>query len=377
MSGIYFHIPFCRQACYYCDFHFSTNRELQTEMVQALARELELRRAYLAAQVKTVYFGGGTPSLLQPSEIAFLLDKVRTLYDVSEDAEVTLEANPDDLDRATLKDLKSVGVNRLSIGIQSFDDAILKSLNRAHDAGMALRCVDTARKVGFVNISIDLIYAIPGQDENLWKKNISTALALQPEHISAYSLTIEDKTVFGRWAAKGKIRAVDDDQTASEFDLLTAMLASAGYEHYEVSNFCLPGLYSRHNSSYWKQQPYLGIGPAAHSYDLASRQFNVPNNHHYLKSINMGAIPATVEILTTAEKINDYLLTTLRTSWGCDLSRIEREHDINLFAVRREYIETLVNNGLAVVNGTTLVLTQKGRFVADKIASDLFVASLS
>lgn len=373
MSGIYVHIPFCKQACFYCDFHFSTNQTRKTEMGHALMKELTLQKAYLAGhRVETIYFGGGTPSLLEPAEIKAILQTVHTHYHVAPAAEITLEANPDDLSPDVLKALRGSGINRLSIGIQSFHDDTLVYLNRAHTASSAVQCIRDARLAGFDNISIDLIYAIPGQSDHQWKENIRQAIALNPEHISAYALTIEEKTPFGRWAAKGKLSAVEDDTAASQLILLIDALEREGYEHYEVSNFAKPGFISNHNSNYWRQQPYLGIGPSAHSYNLQSRQFNVSNNAEYLRQLTQGVIPCTIETLTPDEKINDYLLTRLRTRWGIDLRELKLELGYDLQKVHNAYVTTLVNQGLAVLNHETLTLTRSGKLLADKISADLF-----
>lgn len=372
MAGIYFHIPFCKQACYYCDFHFSTNSSYKQELVRALGLELELQRHYLNEPVETVYFGGGTPSLLSPAELEFLLDNTRKLFHVVPEAEVTLEANPDDLHPEYTKKIRELGVNRLSIGIQSFDETILQSLNRAHDAAAAERCLEVAREAGFSNMSIDLIYAIPGLTDDLWMDTVRKAISLEPTHISAYSLTIEEKTAFGRWAARGKITPVTDDFSASQLGMLITALEAAGFQQYEVSNFALPGYYSRHNSSYWRQLPYLGIGPSAHSYNITTRQFNISNNHLYLKSLQAEKVPATVEILTREDQINDYLLTTLRTEWGTDLEILSTKYGYEVLASNGDYITSLLSSGLAILSGSRLILTSKGRFMADKISSDLF-----
>ena len=375
MAGIYFHIPFCKQACYYCDFHFSTNLTYRKEMVSALEKELRLRADYISEPVETVYFGGGTPSILPGEEISGLLEKVAALFAVHADAEVTVEANPDDLTIDKMRELRTAGVNRLSVGVQSFDDNVLRFLNRAHDRKAALTCVPAARECGFSNISLDLIYAIPGQTDLIWAADIDAALNLEPEHISAYSLTIEDKTVFGNWTARGKIKPVSDDHAAQQMTHLIESLESHGYEQYEISNFAKAGFYSKHNSSYWKGVPYLGIGPGAHSYDLVSRQANISNNAIYLSELAKGIVPATIEVMTAADNVNDYLLTTLRTSWGTDLARIKESFGTDLYAIHGEYLQRLVDEGLAVVTSTNIILTRKGRMVADKISSDLFITT--
>lgn len=377
MAGIYFHIPFCKQACHYCDFHFSTNRTQRKEMVNALGKELRLRSGYINEPVETIYFGGGTPSLLPADEISALLEATLSLFTVRADVEITLEANPDDLSETRLRELRASGINRLSIGIQSFDDSILKFLNRVHDKTAAMQCVDDAREAGFTNISLDLIYAIPGQSDNVLMSDIQTALQLSPEHISAYSLTIEDKTVFGKWAAHGKISAPTDDHAAEHLARLVGALEDHGYEQYEISNFAKPGYYSKHNSSYWKGVPYLGIGPGAHSFNVTSRQANISNNAIYLKEVAVDTIPATVEILTVEDKVNDYLLTTLRTNWGTDLIKLKEDFNIDLLSLHRGYVQRLIDEHLAELKEMHLVLTKKGKMIADKICSDLFVSAIN
>lgn len=377
MAGIYLHIPFCKQACHYCDFHFSTNQNNKARVLKSLATELELQRRYLdGAEVKTIYFGGGTPSLLSGNELDQLLDGVRKNFNVPSDAEITVEANPDDLTRHRLLDFKNSGINRLSIGIQSFDDAILKYLNRAHDSAMVMKSFFDAREIGFQNISIDLIYAIPDQDPQTWQRNINQVIALGPEHVSAYSLTIEPKTVFGKWSAQQKIKEVEDDVAAQQLLTLINSLERGAYDHYEVSNFSKPGFISKHNSSYWTSEKYLGIGPSAHSYNGHSRQYNVSNNYDYAKAIEGHKIPATVESLTREDKINDFLLTTLRTSWGSDLNFLRDVLQYDILQSHGIYIQDLVKNRFATVDNNILALTRSGRLLADKIASDLFVLPL-
>ena len=374
MAGIYLHIPFCKQACYYCDFHFSTNLSTKRELVEAIARELTLQKDYVNGErINTIYFGGGTPSMLDAEELELLFTTIHKNFSVNEAAEVTLEANPDDLSLPRLRQLRSQGVNRLSIGIQSFDDKVLQFLNRAHNGQSAVICVEEARDAGFQNISIDLIYAIPGQDDEAWKQNIVQAIRLSPEHISSYSLTIEDKTVFGRWAATGKLKVTEDDIAATQLETLVTLLEAADFAQYEVSNFARPGFESRHNSSYWKQERYLGVGPSAHSYNESSRQYNISNNTAYVRSMQQNIIPFTLESLTREDKINDFLLTTLRTQWGTDLKKLQQLYQYDLLADHRQYIESLCEQKFALLRNDTLLLTKSGKLLADKIASDLFM----
>lgn len=374
MAGIYLHIPFCKQACYYCDFHFSTNQRNKSELIDAIASELTLQQPYLQGEkIKTIYFGGGTPSLLTSDELSLLLETIKKNYAVDEHAEVTLEANPDDLSLAKLKELRVAGINRLSIGIQSFDDKVLQFLNRAHNQASAQACVMEARIAGFKNISIDLIYAIPGQSDAAWIHNIEQVLQLAPEHISSYSLTIEPKTAFGKWSAAGTLKVVDDEVAAAQLELLVAHLEPAGYEQYEVSNFASPQFQSQHNSSYWKEEKYLGVGPSAHSYNGSSRQYNISNNQEYLRAIHEERVPFTREVLTPEDKINDYLLTTLRTAWGTDLQKLKDHFNYDLIAQHMQYVENLVNQKFARVENNKLILTKAGKLLADKVASDLFI----
>lgn len=372
MAGIYIHIPFCKQACHYCDFHFSTNQLVKDELVLALVREMEIQKDYLHGElIETIYLGGGTPSLLKVEQISFLIESIYKFFSTSSRPEITVEANPDDLSKVLLTELMKAGINRLSIGIQSFDDTVLRFFNRAHTTSQSIKCMECAREVGFDNISVDLIYSIPHQTLAQWEKNIQAALLLQPEHISAYSLTVEEKTVFGRQAKKGLLHPLPEDESVQNFELLIKLLGEAGYWHYEVSNFCKPELYSRHNTNYWRQKKYLGIGPSAHSYDGESRQWNVANNHQYLKAISENRIPFEKETLTLENKINEYLITTLRTMWGCDTHYLKKEYAFDVLELTA--FKRLQKSNLLIIEGDSLKLTQKGKLLADQIALDLFV----
>jgi oxygen-independent coproporphyrinogen III oxidase len=345
-------------------------------MIASLAEELELQRDYLAGErVSTIYFGGGTPSILTRKEIELLLKTVCTIFPVDPGAEITMEANPDDLSLEKLKGLNAVGINRLSVGIQSFHNNVLKFLNRAHNVAAAEQCVHAAREAGFKNISIDLIYAIPGQTHDAWLENIRAAINLHPEHISSYSLTIEDKTVFGRWAATGKFQPVEDEFSAQQLEILVDQLEQAGYEQYEVSNFSKPGFASRHNSSYWKEEKYLGVGPSAHSYDLTTRQFNVGNNHLYIRSLKEGKIPFEKEVLSLENHANEFLLTRLRTAWGIDLENMKQRFQYDVVATHEKFIDELRKKQFAVIENGFLKLTKAGKLFADKISSELFLVS--
>ncbi|MBD3582022.1 radical SAM family heme chaperone HemW [Flavobacterium selenitireducens] len=374
MSGLYLHIPFCKQACHYCDFHFSTNFKKKDEMVAALAKELVLRKDELVGEkVETIYFGGGTPSVLSAEEINSLIDSVYANYDVSEDPEITLEANPDDLSSEKISELSASGINRLSIGIQSFYDADLAMMNRAHDSAEAKKSLADARKY-FDNITIDLIYGIPGMSDDKWKSNIDLALSYDVPHISAYALTVEPKTALRKMIAEGKVGVPKDDVAESHFRILTEILGRSGFVHYELSNFGKPEYFSRNNSAYWLGKHYLGIGPSAHSFDGKSRSWNVANNALYIKQINSGELPSEVESLTKDDRYNEYVMTGLRTIWGVSLSKIESDFGSKYVDHLLGQAQKFFDTGLLEISENTLKATQKGKFLTDGIASDLFVA---
>ncbi|MFA0961771.1 radical SAM family heme chaperone HemW [Roseivirga sp. BDSF3-8] len=374
MSGIYIHIPFCRKACHYCDFHFSTNLSYVGEMVKALHTELRLQRNFLQdGQVETIYLGGGTPSVLSPADIDSLLSLIYREYEVAGNMEITLEANPDDLDGDYLGNIRAAGINRLSIGTQSFDDRVLKLMNRSHSAAQSISSVELARKAGFDNLNMDLIYAVPSSGLAVWENDLATMIGISPEHISAYHLTIEDKTVFGNWYMKGKLSVPGEEESVSQYQTLVESLEKTGYEHYEVSNFAKKGKKSKHNSAYWKGSYYLGIGPGAHSYDGETRRYNVSHNIKYIKSLGDHKIPSEIEVLTRTNKINEYILTGLRTWRGID-KKVLRENFGYVFETAKiSYLNSLVENDLAKWSGGCLKLTDKGLLLADRIAEDLFL----
>jgi oxygen-independent coproporphyrinogen-3 oxidase len=343
-------------------------------MVSAIARELELQQNFIETEpFHTIYFGGGTPSILPSPELDKLLNIVSKKYNVAPSPEITLEANPDDLSKEKLDDLKSLGINRLSIGIQSFQNHILKFINRAHTAEEAIRAYENARSAGFGNISIDLIFSFPGSTTELLLTDIRSAIDLAPEHISVYHLTVEDKTVFGNWQRKGKISQLHEEDSAKQFEILINTLISANYEQYEISNFCRHGHYSRHNSGYWKNAPYLGVGPGAHSYNGFLRQFNVSHNQRYISSLEIGVVPFEVDSSDKKSLANDYLLASLRTKWGCDTSLLRNSFDVDILEIRRGKIKDHIDSGLMLQSGHNLILTPKGRFIADTIIGDLMV----
>ncbi|MER2999011.1 radical SAM family heme chaperone HemW [Pontibacter populi] len=374
MAGIYLHIPFCKQACHYCDFHFSTSMGHKSATVDAIARELQLRQNYLQDQtIETIYFGGGTPSLLTQQELELLLQTIRSLFIVADNAEITLEANPDDLSPEKLQELKSAGINRLSIGLQSFHEPHLRMMNRAHNATESLQCVKDAQAAGFDNITVDLIYGIPAPDHSIWLQDLETLFSLDVQHVSCYALTIEPDTALGRWSKKGKFIPSEDDFTAQQFEILLEQMALHGFVQYEISNFCKPGYESKHNSNYWRGVHYLGVGPSAHSFNGNSRQYNVANNRKYTEAISQQIIPAETEDLTLADQANDYLLTTLRTIWGCDLTKMRDNYSYDIEATHRSYLQQLQQKELATIKDEVLYLTDKGKLLADQITLDLFV----
>ena len=371
---LYLHIPFCRQACHYCDFHFSTSLRDKGKMVRAMVRELKIQQNYLPSDdLYTVYFGGGTPSLLGEKELASLLEAIKKQYHLKPDAEITLEANPDDLSESTLKTLAEQGVNRLSIGIQSFHDPYLRFMNRLHTAQEAEDSVRRVQDAGITNLSVDLIYAIPAESNDILLSDIEKTLALGVEHISAYCLTIEPKTAFGNWTKTGKMPTIEDEFAARQFEVLVSRLREGGFEQYEISNFARNQKYSRHNSAYWQRRPYLGIGPSAHSYNGTSRQYNVANNAKYLEGIKNKILPMTQEILTPEDQVNEYLLTGLRTKWGCRLELLQ-ELSEGLFLMQTgEELFRLNEVGWLHSQEGLLLLTEKGKLFADQVAGRLFL----
>ncbi len=343
-------------------------------MLEAMRKEIGLRSDYLGTnQLSTIYFGGGTPSLLTGDELKGIFETIHRNFSVDPDAEITLEANPDDLTAARLDEIKSAGVNRLSIGIQSFSDEDLKYLNRVHNAMQAYDVVRLAQDRGFDNISIDLIYGIPTLSEETWEKNMDTAFSLNVKHLSCYSLTVEPRTALAKLIRDRKIKEVDDELSAIHFAMLMDRAAWSGYEHYEISNFAKPGSYSRHNTSYWNGEPYLGIGPSAHSYNKVSRQWNISNNPQYIRNIDEGIVPFEREELSDEEKFNEYILTSLRTIWGISLRKLFLEFGEKSAMEFQRNIIPLLDDEQIELQGENLVLTRRGKFFADRIASDLFL----
>lgn len=370
--GIYLHIPFCKQACHYCDFHFSTSLKKKDQLVEMLCRELELRKNELPqGKIETIYFGGGTPSLLQPEELQKIFDTIYANFDISEDPEITLEANPDDLSEEKIKMLEASKVNRLSIGVQSFFEEDLKLMNRAHNSEEALKSIKLARQY-FDNISIDLIYGIPGMNVERWKENLQITLDLGVPHVSSYALTVEPNTALKKFIEKGKVKPVDDEMAKTHFEILVETLVNAGFEHYEFSNFGKPGYFSRNNTAYWLGKTYLGIGPSAHSYDGNSRKWNVSNNSLYIKALEKSELPLETETLTLTDKYNEYIMTRLRTKFGVSLEEVGELFGAELQKHLQKNVRFLLEKDLLKNENGVYHVTSKGKFLSDGIAADLF-----
>lgn len=373
MAGIYIHIPFCKQACHYCDFHFSTSLKKKDGMVLALAKEIRLRKHEFEQEtVETIYFGGGTPSILAVEDIRLLIDTVYQNYKVADNPEITVEANPDDLSEKRIMELHQHNINRLSIGIQSFFEEDLKLMNRAHNAAEAKKCLQIARQY-FDNISIDLIYGTPGMDNNRWLENIRTALELNIPHISSYALTVEPKTALQKFITQGVIPQPDDEVAHEQFLMLVDALEASGFIHYELSNFGKENYFSRNNSAYWLGKKYIGIGPSAHSYDGVHRSWNIANNSLYLKSLENDSLPSEEETLSKTDRYNEYIMTGLRTVWGVSLDRIRNEFGEDYQKALLQQAQQYLDNGKLEVSEHVLRTTRKGKFFSDGIASDLFI----
>lgn len=372
---MYLHIPFCKQACHYCDFHFSTSMKKKGAMVDALCRELVLRKQELEGEIETIYFGGGTPSLLSSEELQQLFDCIFSNYGISAEPEITLEANPDDLSEEKIRMLASSPVNRLSIGVQSFFEEDLRLMNRAHNATEALDSIKMAR-THFDNISIDLIYGIPGMSSHRWKENLQMALDLGVPHISSYALTVEPRTALKKMIETGKLGAVDEEVSQEHYLILTETLEAAGYDNYEFSNFGKPGYFSRNNTAYWFGKPYLGIGPSAHSFNGEARKWNISNNSLYIKALEKDELPLETEILSVADQYNEHVMTRLRTKWGISLKEVEEKFGESFKGYLLGEAQRFLADGLLLWEGDRLQISKKGKFLGDGIASDLFFLNL-
>jgi oxygen-independent coproporphyrinogen-3 oxidase len=373
MAGIYIHIPFCKKACHYCDFHFSTSFQYKYEILQALQQEIRLQKDYLQGEeIETIYFGGGTPSVLETSEINALLETIFTNFRVKADAEITLEANPDDLNAQKILGLKQTPINRFSIGVQSFFEEDLLWMNRAHNAVEAFTSIKIAQDAGFNNITIDLIYGYPLLTDAKWQYNLEQFFQLKIPHLSAYSITVEPQTALASFIRKKKQPEMNDEQSATQFEFLMDESAKHGFEHYEISNFSLPSWHSRHNSNYWNGVKYLGIGPSAHSFNGETRQWNVANNQQYLNSLGKNSIPFTAEVLSEKDRVNEFIMTTLRTSKGLDLNLADQlSADVSKSILKDA--ASFISKKWLLQNDQILTLTREGKLYSDHIASELFV----
>ncbi len=374
MAGLYVHIPFCRQKCHYCNFYSLATQKYHDQIIDAIIRELEIRKDYLSGEkLDTIYFGGGTPSLFHPQILHSIIEKAHQVFGINENAEITVEANPDDININWLKALQRTSINRLSIGVQSFDDNDLHYLNRRHSAAKAEGSIKLAQDHGFDSLSIDLIYGSPNLSDKVWQENISKTLHLGVPHISAYALTVEPGTALDHFIRKGKYKSMDDAKAGHHFDILVEALKKIGFEHYEISNFSLPGMNSKHNTAYWFGEKYIGVGPSAHSYDGGSRQWNVSNLKSYISAIENNQIDFEKEILSPEQKYNEYVMTALRTMWGIDLGKVKIEFGEGFHAHLLKEAKPFIENHQIQLSLNKIVLTEKGKFFADGIAAGLFV----
>lgn len=373
MAGIYIHIPFCRKACHYCNFHFSTSLQKAPEVIQAIAKEMSLRANEIQEEINTIYFGGGTPSMVETESIASLLNQAHQLFKISPSAEITLEANPDDITETKANDWKSMGINRFSLGIQSFSDVNLTWMNRAHNASQSFAAIETIRAAGFENFSIDLIYGTPDQTQAGWIKDVQTAIDLEIPHLSCYALTVEEKTALASLIQKGEKKQVNPDEQADRFQVLVALAGKAGYHHYEISNFALPGFESKHNSAYWEGISYLGLGPSAHSYNGSIRKWNVSNNFKYIEGINNNQTYGEEEILSSNNQINEYCMTAIRRSKGIEKEKLIELGGEKLLNKISKFIQPYIHMQRVIEDKQCWKLTDEGKFFADGIAASLFI----
>ena len=372
MAGIYIHIPFCKRRCIYCDFFSTIQSEKKPTYIHALCQELEMRKNYLeGGEIETIYLGGGTPSQLTEEELNEIFTSLYNIYKVKEDAEITLEANPDDLTPEYVSMLRRLPINRISMGIQTFQEETLKLLHRRHTARQAIEAFQRCREAGFRNISIDLMYGLPGETLDTWKEDLQQAIALHPEHISAYHLIYEEGTALWKLREEHQVEEADEDLSVTLFKNLIDELKQAGYQHYEISNFCLPGLHSRHNSSYWTGKKYLGCGPSAHSFNGSSRQWNIASLDNYLKGIASGKPNYEIEELDLYTRYNDFVITSIRTYWGMSLSRLRSEYGEELYRYCLRMAKSHLEQGVLEIEEDTLRLTQEGIFISDGIMSNL------
>lgn len=372
MAGVYIHVPFCKKACNYCDFHFTTSLKYLDEMTNAICAEILLKKDRISTQIDSIYLGGGTPSILPLSSLQKIFDTLSHSFSISANAEITLEANPDDLDSKKISQLRNLPINRISIGIQSFFEEDLRWMNRAHHAEEALSCIKRSQDAGFENLSIDLIYGYPLLTDQKWLANIATAIDLNTPHISAYSLTVENKTALANAIKRGIEPNLSEEQSVAQFLILSEKLTKKGFEHYEISNYALPGKYAVHNTNYWKGVPYLGIGPSAHGFDGQNRYTNSNNNTNYLNLINAKKLAETIEQLSATDKFNEYIMTSLRTMWGTNLNYITINFGIELTTKVLQQVQPHIAKNWIYVKDNTMLLTNEGKLFADGIAASLF-----
>ncbi|MFA6275225.1 MAG: radical SAM family heme chaperone HemW [Pedobacter sp.] len=372
MAGIYIHIPFCKKACTYCDFHFSTSFKYVDEMTDAICTEIRLKKDRITEQIGSIYFGGGTPSVLSTASLQKIFDTLTECFSISTNAEITIEANPDDLDTRKISELRQLPINRFSIGIQSFFNEDLVWMNRAHNTDEAINCIKRSQDAGFENLSIDLIYGYPLLTDEKLLTNIQTILALQTPHISAYSLTVEARTALANAIQKGKQAPINEEQSAAQFLILTDQLTKNNFEHYEISNYSLPSKYAVHNTNYWKGVSYLGIGPSAHGFDGQNRYINVANNAKYLSALTSQKLAEGIEELSQNERFNEYIMTSIRTMWGIDLQKITADFGKNYTEQTLKQIKPFIEKEQLVLSNNIINLTYGGKLFADGIASELF-----
>ncbi|WP_090498323.1 radical SAM family heme chaperone HemW [Pedobacter terrae] len=373
MSGIYIHIPFCKKACHYCDFHFSTSLKYADEMVEAICKEIKMKKDRISGQVGSIYLGGGTPSILSEAALQKIFDTITQTFSVNANAEITIETNPDDLTAQKLKELKQLPVNRFSVGIQSFYDEDLTWMNRAHQAREAEDCIKRTQDAGFENLTLDLIYGYPLLTDQKWLNNIQKAIELEVPHISAYALTVEPRTALAHAIKNKKQTPVNDNQSAAQFVILMENLVNAGFEHYEISNFAKPGHYAVHNTNYWKGVDYIGIGPSAHGFNGQNRYMNPANNALYMETLSQNILPEVVEELSINDRFNEYIMTSLRTMWGTDLQKINIDFGKDFLEETKHNLKNFEDKDWLMIDSDTICLSQNGKLFADHIASELFI----
>lgn len=375
MSGIYIHIPFCKKACHYCDFHFSTSLKYADEMVEAICKEISFKKDRINGQVGSIYFGGGTPSILSQAALQKIFDAINHNFSVDANAEITIETNPDDLTNQKLKELKQLPVNRFSVGVQSFYNEDLIWMNRAHNAEEAESCIKRSQDAGFDNLTVDLIYGYPLLTDAKWLSNIEKAIGLQVPHVSAYALTVEPRTALAHAIKEKKQVPISDNQSAAQFVILMEKLISAGFEHYEISNFAKPNCYAVHNTNYWKGVDYIGIGPSAHGFDGQNRYMNPANNALYMERLEKNKLPEVVEVLSLNDRFNEYVMTSLRTMWGVDLNKIKADFGKDFFEETKYNLKNFEDKDWLIIADEKIKLNQSGKLFADHIASELFIVN--